>query len=57
MKNWWQILSLLLIGALVGQVLSSTGFENEDTDDEDDGLVEDEPDTAEPEPVVAEKVK
>lgn len=47
-----KILALLVVGILACQLVTA-GLETEDVDDDDDGIVEDEPDTAEP--VVVEK--
>ena len=54
MTGYWKLLSLLLISLLVWQGVAAD-FEDE-VDEDDDGVVEDEPDASEPEPVVVEKV-
>jgi hypothetical protein len=53
MMGYWKFLSVLLISLLVWNGVVA---DFEDEVDEDDGVVEDEPDVSEQEPVILEKV-
>ncbi|XP_053399317.1 calnexin-like isoform X2 [Mercenaria mercenaria] len=55
MQGYWKILALLLVSLFIWQGVAADF--GDEVDDDDDGVVEDEPDASEPEPVVVEKKK